>query len=168
MYAMPLIAPQSCRVWPRCLRSVRVSGHLAKSIVYSVPLERVEYCASRRVWRLGGDWRAYRLGEHTVFVCESFHSAVFPLFRWAVSPGWADGTIPGARDMYVCYALGVLRTLVYVATVQGGLSRRATAAASRRVCDLGAISSPLREVEIAPRPHTPRDALAVVLVLGGF
>ena len=57
------------------------------------------------------------------------------------------GTIPGASDMpLACFA----RWYTWLRPK----------AASLGVSDLGAISSPLREVEIAPRSPTPRDASA--------
>ena len=60
---------------------------------------------------------------------------------------WPFGTIPGASDMpLACSA----RWYTWLRPK----------AASLGVSDLGAISSPLREVEIAPRSPTPRDASA--------
>jgi hypothetical protein len=58
-----------------------------------------------------------------------------------------SGTIPGASDMpLACFA----RWYTWLRPK----------AASLGVSDLGAISSPLREVEIAPRSPTPRDGPA--------
>ena len=62
-------------------------------------------------------------------------------------PDGPFGTIPGASDMYMaCFA--------------SWYTWLRPKAASLGVGDLGSISSPLREVEIAPRSPTPRDAPA--------